>query len=77
MIRPYTVTVELFRGAAIAPFNRLSHRVLAPSVLEACSLAERDLNVALDDVEYAAAVEARQIWEPRPAVSSMAMAHAA
>ena len=68
MHRPYTVSLELFRGAAYAPFTRLSHKVLATSVLEACSLAERDLNVALGDTEYAAATDARPVWEPRPAV---------
>ena len=68
MVRPYTVSLELFRGAAYSPYARLSQKVLAPSVLEACSLAERDLNVALGDTEYAAATDARPVWEPRPAV---------
>jgi hypothetical protein len=61
MDRPYTVSLDLYRGAAYAPFARLSQKVLAPSVLDACSLAERDLNVALDDVEYAAAVDVRPV----------------
>jgi hypothetical protein len=68
MVRPYTVSLELFRGAAYSPYARLSQKVLATSVLEACSLAERDLNVALGDTEYAAATDARPVWEPRPAV---------
>jgi hypothetical protein len=68
MIRPYTVSIELFRGAAYSPYARISHKTLAPSVLEACSQGERDLNVALDDVEYAVATDAHPVWEPRPAV---------
>ncbi|MDF3130373.1 hypothetical protein P0Y35_14295 [Kiritimatiellaeota bacterium B1221] len=69
MITPYSVTLELYRGAAYAPFARQHLRVLASSVLDACSKAERDLNVALDDVEYAAAVDARPVWQPRPAAA--------
>ena len=68
MVRPYTVSIELFRGAAYSPYARLSQKVLATSVLEACSRAEQELNVALGDTEYAAATDARPVWEPRPAV---------
>jgi hypothetical protein len=68
MVRPYTVSIELFRGAAYSPYARLSQKVLATSVLEACSKAETSLNVALGDIEYAAATDARPVWEPRPAV---------
>jgi|GEM_PF-1365134 len=77
MVRPYTVTVELFRGAAYAPFSRLSQKVLAPSVLEACSQAETELNTVLGDIEYASAVEARPVWEPRPAIQARPVALAA
>jgi hypothetical protein len=68
MVRPYTVSLELFRGAAYSPYARLSQKVLAASVLEACSRAELELNVALGDTEYAAATDAHPVWEPRPAV---------
>ena len=77
MHRPYTVSLEIFRGAAYAPFTRLSHKVLATSVLEACSRAEQELNVALGDTEYAAATDARPVWEPRPAVPMQNVAMAA
>jgi hypothetical protein len=68
MVRPYSVSISLFRGASYSPYARISHKTLAPSVLEACSQAERDLNVALGDTEYAAATDAHPVWEPRPAV---------
>jgi hypothetical protein len=74
MVRPYTVSIELFRGAAYNPYARLNQKVLATSVLEACSQAERDLNVALGDTEYAAATDARPMWEPRPAFQALPLA---
>ena len=77
MERPYTVTLELFRGAGYVPYARTKAKVLAASALEACSLAERNLNVALGDVEYAAASEAVLVWQPRPAVPQRTLAHAA
>ncbi len=67
MVRPYTVSLDLFRGAAYHPFSRVNTRVLAASVLEACSRAENLLNVTLGDVEYAAATDAHPVWDPRPA----------
>lgn len=73
MVRPYAVSLDLYRGSAYAPYARTRSRVLAPSVLEACSQAERDLNVALGDVEYAAAADARPVWEPRPASQAPVM----
>lgn len=77
MIRPYTVSLDLYRGASYTPFARQSVKVLAATVLEACSQAERDLNVTLGDVEYAAASEAIPIWEPRPAATAQPIALAA
>ena len=70
MERPYTVSLDLYRGAAYSPHARTTTRVLAPSMLEACSLAERNMNVMLDDAEYAAASDARPVWQPRPAVEA-------
>ena len=76
MEQPYTVSLELYRGAAYAPFARQSVTVLAPSTLEACSKGERGLNVMLSDVEYAVAVDARPVWRPSPAVAKQ-LAYAA
>ncbi len=77
MEKPYTVELDLYRGAAFAPFARQAVKVLATSVLDACSKAERDLNVMLGDIEYAAAVDARPVWSPRPAFAQSAVALAA
>lgn len=68
MVRPYTVSIELFRGASYHPFSRVTASTLASSALEACSQAETALNVGLPDIEYAAATDARPVCEPRPAV---------
>ncbi len=67
MVRPYTVSLDLYRGAAYTPHARTTTQVLAESELDACSLAERNLNTQLDDIEYAAATAARPIWDPQPA----------
>jgi hypothetical protein len=77
MERPYNVDLDLYRGSAYAPYARTTTRVLAPSTLEACFLAERNLNTVLGDIEYAAAVDARPVWQPRPAVPSREVALAA
>ncbi len=77
MERPYTVSLDLYRGAAYTPFARQTVKVLAASALEACSLAERDLNVMLGDIEYAAASEAVPVWQPRPAIAQTAIPLAA
>ncbi|MEX2382958.1 MAG: hypothetical protein WD490_11270 [Opitutales bacterium] len=77
MDRPYTVSLNLYRGAAYSPFAQTTTRILAPSVLEACSLAERNMNVALGDIEYASAVDAQPVWQPHPAVPAQTIAMAA
>lgn len=77
MVTPYTVSLNLYRGAAYSPFARQQMTVLATSVLDACSLAERNLNVTLEDIEYAAAVDAHPVWQPRPAVQALAVPLAA
>ncbi len=77
MERPYTVSLDLYRGAAYTPYARTKYRVLAESELDACSLAERNLNTQLDDIEYAAATDAHPIWKPDPAVSAVEVASAA
>ncbi len=77
MHRPYTVTLDLYRGAAYRPFSRVTASTLATSVLEACSQAETALNVGLPDIEYASAVDAHPVWQPRPAVPATTLPVAA
>jgi hypothetical protein len=77
MVRPFTVSLDLFRGAAYHPYARRTEHVLATSALEACSKAETAMNLQLGDVEYAAASSAQPIWEPRPATPVTALALAA
>ncbi len=77
MHRPYTVTLDLYRGAAYRPFSRVTANTLASSALEACSQAETALNVGLPDIEYAGAVDAHPVWQPRPAAPANAIALAA
>ncbi len=79
MNTPYNVSLRLFRGAAIVPFSCLTLTVLAGSKLEALNRAEIELNVLVEDDEYAAATEAKPVWgvDPRAPAAERALALAA
>jgi hypothetical protein len=76
MNTPYNVSLRLYRGAAIIPFTCLTLTVLAGSKLEALNRAETELNVLVEDDEYAAATEAKPVWgvDPRAPAAERAMA---
>ncbi|MCC5851043.1 MAG: hypothetical protein JJU29_23385 [Verrucomicrobia bacterium] len=79
MQTPYNVKLSLFRGAAIIPHVCLTLTVLASSKLEALNRAETEMNVVVDDDEYAAATEAKPVWgtDPRAPAAKRALALAA
>lgn len=79
MSTPYNVNVSLFRGAAILPYTCLVLTVLAGSKLEALNRAETEMNVLVDDDEYAAATEAKPVWgvDPNRPAAERALALAA
>ncbi len=79
MTTPFNVQVNLFRGAAIIPFTCLTLTVLAGSKLEALNRAETEMNVLVEDDEYAAATEAKPVWgvDPRAPAAERALALAA
>ncbi len=79
MNTPYNVSLRLFRGAAIVPFSCLTLTVLAGSKLEALNRAETEMNVLVEDDEYAAATEAKPVWsvDPHAPAAERALALAA
>jgi hypothetical protein len=79
MTTPYNVQINLFRGAAIVPIACMVMTVLATSTLDAMTLAEREMNVLIDDDLYAAASAAKPVWgmDPKRPAAERALALAA